>query len=92
MDTHICKNVKEHAQILNTPTSEVVNSNMKRRGKNSVVTVFIILSSLTKCYLKKYSKRLILLNVGHEYMVNLKLVCIIKTNDDIKWKRSRVFL
>lgn len=46
METHICKNVKEHAQILNTPSSEVVNFNMKRRGKNSVVTVFIIFDKM----------------------------------------------
>lgn len=46
METLICKNVKEHAQILNTPSSEVVNFNMKRRGKNSVVTVFIIFDKM----------------------------------------------
>lgn len=46
IETHICKNVKEHALILNTPTSEVVNFNMKRRGKNSVVTVFIIFDKM----------------------------------------------
>lgn len=53
IETHICKNVKEHALILNTPTSEVVNFNMKRRGKNSVVTVFIIFDKMLSGKIEK---------------------------------------
>ena len=61
----------EKAWILNMQTSGVVNLNMKRRGKSRALTVFVTFSAFTKRLSEKYSKRLVLLNVGGENMVNI---------------------
>ena len=48
INIHVYKNVQKHAWTLNIPTSGVVNSNMKVRGKDRVFLMFTTLCFFTK--------------------------------------------
>ena len=57
INSHVYKNVQKHAWTLNIPTSGVLNSNMKVRGKDRAflmfTTLYKILQNIYKIFLYK---------------------------------------